>query len=294
MSIYGAGYRALQYVPMPAWRRLWSVARLEYTVLFKRRLGIVMFILCLLPALFNLGVMLVQVGVMRIGAGEEHLVEMRAEFPRMDPAAMDFFLTPLNEPPSFLVFVLLTGLVSCRAIAKDRESRALEIYWTRCITPLGYFAAKWFGSLLLLGTIIVAAPALVWVLAVLLAPDWSYLEQTIGMVPRVLGALAVFTAAMTAIAVMFSAVATTANLASILWFSLLIGTGAVGRVLAQVFPGEWWLKAINPWDAVKRVAEWLAGHTPREDYPVGYGLVFSGAVIALLAAWTARRIRRAE
>lgn len=294
MTIHGTGYRALSYRQVSGWVRLWPVARGEYRGLFRRWPGIVLFIACLMPGLFNLGVMFLQVGVMQVGAGEDQLARLRGGNPRMDSGSIEFFLTPIAEAPSFLAFVVLTALASGRAIAKDRESGALELYWTRCIEPAGYFAAKWFGSFLLVATMTVGLPLVTWLLAGLLAPDWSYFESTLRTVPRVLLALAVFTAILTSLAVMLSAVAGTAKLAAIAWFSLLIGTATLGRILASVFEGTWWLKAINPWDASKRVAEWLCAYTPRQDYPVGYALAGLCLFLGGFAILTVRRMRRVE
>lgn len=294
MAIYGTGYRALTYRQVSDFARIWPIARGEYLALFRRWPGIVLFIACLLPGLFNLGVMFLQAGIMQVGAGEDQMATLRGSNPRMDSGSIEFFLTTIAEAPSFIAFVVLSSLSSSRSIAKDREAGALELYWTRCVEPQGYFLAKWIGSCLLVGTMTVGLPLLTWLLGGLLAPDWGYFESTLAFVPRTLVALALFTALLTTLAVMLSAVAATANLAAILWFSLLIGSAAVGRVLARVFEGAWWLKAINPWDASKRVAEWICGFVPREDYAPGYALVSLLLFLGLLGLWTARRMRRSE
>jgi len=294
MAIYGTGYRGLDYRQNSMAARLLPIVWGEYRALFRRRMGVVLFFVCLGPALFNLATVLLQMGVLQIGGATERLQQLRSINPRMDGTRIEFFLSLLSEPPSFLAFLVLTAVVSCRSIAKDRETRALEIYWTRCVEPRGYFLAKALGCFLLLGTVTVAAPLVTWVLGCLLAPDWTYLQATLGFVPRVLAALAIFTAILTGIAVMFSAVAGTANLASILWFSLIVGAAAVGRVLARVFPGEWWFKVINPWDAGKRVAEWICGYTPVENYPVVDAWIALGVVIGGLGILVVRRTRRFE
>ncbi len=295
MTIYGRGYRRLEYAPTTAWRRLWPVAGGEYRTLLRRRLGVVAFLLCLVPSIVNLGIMLLQTGVWQLGPDREWLAELRQQFPRNDPEAIDFYLVPIvGEVFSFVIFVMLTSLVSCRAIAKDRESNALEIYWTRGIGPGGYFFAKWLGSFLLVATPFVAAPALIWVLGVLMAPDWGMLERTVAFVPRVLLALALFTAALSYVAVAFSAMAGTANFATLLWLFLILGTAAVGRVLARVLQGEWWLKAINPWDAAKRLAECVAGYTPREDYDPLAAAAALALVLLGVTAGVLRRMRATE
>ena len=140
----------------------------------------------------------------------------------------------------------------------------------------------------------VAAPLFNWLLGVFLAPDWGFLEATWEFMPSVALGLVTFTAALTMVAVIFSALASTANLASILWLFLLLGTAAVGRVLARVFDGEWWFKAIDPWDAMKRVAEWICGYVPRQDYDPMLALGWMATLMIALGAVALRRMRSVE
>jgi len=292
MAIHGTGYRPLEYRPTSLLRRMWAISALEYKSLFRRRLGVMVFIACLAPALFNLVIVCIQMGLFQFSMPEG---DVQVVVSRLDPKSIDFYLTSVvGEFPSFLVFLVLTSLVSCRAIAKDRESSALEIYWTRGITPRDYFVAKWLGSFLLLGTVFVGGPLLNWLLGVAFAPDEEFFAVTSVFVPRVLLGLVIFTAGLTFVAVLFSAIAGTANLASILWLFLLLGTAAVGRVLARVFGGEWWFKAIDPWDALKRVAEWVSGYVPRQNYDPMLALLSVSAVILVLLFLAARRLRGEE
>ena len=170
MAIYGVGYRALDYRPTGTWSRLWPIAWQEYRGLFRRRLGVTAFVICLAPGLFNLVAMLLQTGLLQLGVGQERIQRAAQLNPRLDPSQIEFFLTSaLAEPPPFVVFLVLTSLVSCRAIAKDRQSGAFEIYWTRGVGPRGYFLAKWLGSFLLCATVFVAVPLVIWVLAILMS-----------------------------------------------------------------------------------------------------------------------------
>jgi hypothetical protein len=291
MAIYGSGYRPLRYEPTAVVRRLWAVASQEYRTLFRRRLGVIAFVLCMTPSVANLGILLAYTGVWQLDLPAERL----AQFPRLNPETLDFYLVPvIGEIFSFVVFLVLTSLVSCRAIAKDREANALEIYWTRGIEPLGYFLAKWAGSFLLVGTAFVGAPLVIWLLGVVLAPDWGFLERTLPFMPRAALALVLFTAVLTYVAVAFSAVAGTANAASILWFALLVGSSVLGRMLAHFFQGEWWFKAIDPWDAMKRVVEWICDQVPLYDYAPSVALASIALLVAVLTALVLKRMRRAE
>ncbi|MEM7205083.1 MAG: ABC transporter permease [Planctomycetota bacterium] len=291
MTVYGRGYRPFTFEPTSPRARLWAVAELELRTLFRTRLGLMAFLICLGPSIANLGILLIFSGVWRVGASPERL----RSWPRTNPEAIDFYLQPIiGDVFAFVIFLVLTSLVSCRAIAKDRESNALELYWTRGVGPRGYFFAKWLGSVLLLGSAFVVAPAVTWLLGVLMAPDWGTLERTIEFVPSVLLALTVFTAVISYLAVAFSAVAATANTATVFWFFLLLGTAAATRVLSLVFVDEWWFKALSPWDAAKRVAEWICGYVPRRDYNPAIAVLSLVVVVGVLTALALRRLRRAE
>ena len=73
-------------------------------------------------------------------------------------------------------------------------------------------------------------------LSVLLAPDWSQWELTIGFMPRVLLGLVLLSACMSFLAVGVSASASTPNFASILWLFLVVGTLFFGQMLIYA----WW------------------------------------------------------
>ena len=296
MAIYEIGYRALDYRQTSMAARIGSIVALEYKTLFRRKLGVVLFFLCMLPALFNLVVVLLWSGVLSFGGGPSDGWEKIGQVnPRMDPTAIEFFLVPvLGEPPAFLVFLVLTTLVGCRAIAKDRESNALELYMTRCIEPSGYLLGKWLGSFALLGTVFVAGPLLTWTVGVLISPDWTYFEQTRAFFPGALAGLAAFTALLTTVVILFSAAAASANAASALWLGVVLGTLALGNAVAGMLHGAWWCKVISPWDASKRVAEAIAGYVPTHDYPVGWAIGALAILLLPLAVVARRRLGRGE
>jgi ABC-type transport system involved in multi-copper enzyme maturation permease subunit len=218
---------------------------------------------------------------------------MAAANPRADPLAAEFYLQPVVLE-SFLAFLALSTLISCRSIAKDRAADALELYWTRSVTPAGYFLAKWFGSFLLVGVGFVLLPACLWVFALLTAPDESFLATTATFLPRVLLALCAFTAAMTWIATGFSALCRSATFASILWVLLLVGSTAIAGVLSRLLRGETWLRALSPWSAARRLAEWIAGVSPRLDHAPIAAAVSLGVLVLIVGILLARRLRLSE
>jgi ABC-type transport system involved in multi-copper enzyme maturation permease subunit len=297
VTIYGVGYRSLQYRSESAVARLAAVAALEFRTLFRSRWGVALFAICLLPSLVQLVFLMMHAGVLQFGPrGWVHgLQEQLAGNPglaRWIPTRLRFYLAPILEW-SLAPVLMLTVLVSSRAIAKDRAANALELFWTRGISPRGYFVAKWLGSLALLGLLCVGAPLVLWILGVVMAPDWGFLEQTWPFMPRALLGLAVFTVALSYLPVVFSAVAGSPNLASVSWCMLLLGSLAFGNVLSALLRDVAWEPVLSLWDAAATLARWIAG-MPEREATVRGAFVNLTVVSAALSALAIRRLRVRE
>jgi hypothetical protein len=207
-----------------------------------------------------------------------------------DPGKARFYVDPVIDW-SYVSFLVLTAIVSCRAISKDRMTNALEILWTRGVTPVGYFAGKWLGSFLLLAVPALGYPFVLWLLAVLMAPDWSFLHQTLAFLPGVLLGLCLFAACLSYLAVAISALTSSPNFASILWVFFIAGTMALGRALARIFRGDWFWESINPVDALRRVVQWLAGTPPTFPVPLDSAVAFAAGYLVGVTLLLARRLR---
>ncbi|MCC6670102.1 MAG: hypothetical protein IT458_03515 [Planctomycetes bacterium] len=296
MVIHGSGYRKLSYEPTSMLRRLLPIGAMEFRAMFRSRWGILGLICCAVPSLVSLFLMTVRFGAwqfMAEGPGVPRGRGLPGLTSRADPYDIAFYLDPILRE-SFLVFVLLTTVVSCRAIAKDRGTQALEIYWTRAITPLGYFLAKWLGSAALLGVLFVGCPLLLWILAVFMAPDWGLFTTTIHFVPQVLLGLSALTLLLTYLAVALSALADRPNFATILWMILIAGSLPLVEILARAFRGQYWVHAFSPWQAGARIVNWIAGVTPVRDYPVWIAFAVLGGMLALVTLLMSRRLRLVE
>jgi putative exporter of polyketide antibiotics len=288
MAIHERGHRRLQYVPTSWFERVWPIAMLELRTMFKIRFGAILFLGCLLPTIGSLIMLLVRSGIWEMSAN------MRGPGPMansaFDPSQAGFFLRPILFL-SFVPALIMTTLVSVRAVAKDRAAGALEIYWTRAISPAAYFFGKWLGSFLLLALAFVAAPFVLWVTSVLLAPDWQQFELTIGKIPRILVATTVLSALITLLAVSLSAAVSTPNFASILWLFLMVGSLGLSQVLRFITKQNW-VVAMNPWRAAKRIVEWIAAdEDPFFNYSPLVAVLILALMLGVLGTFAARRLR---
>jgi hypothetical protein len=293
--IAGAGYRSLEYAPAPPRTAVLALAWLELRALFKRWTGVLAYVLCLGPSLVSFFLVLLQTGVWQLGgdtmAGGRGLpAELLS--PRADPLRREFYVLPIVVE-SYVPLLALTALISCRAISKDRASGALELLWTRTLTPGGYFLGKWLGSVALLGIPAVVLPLFLWAFAVVSAPDWTVLETTAPFLPVVLGALALHVLVLTFLAVAFSAASAAPNFAATVWVMLVGGLFALGRALAGMLGEPHW-RELSPFSAMQSVVEWVTGIRTDDEAPTA-ALGFLGAFLAaaVLVLWRRLRLREA-
>lgn len=300
MTIYGVGYRSLDYEVEPRHKRWWPVLVREFRTLFGNKWGVFLFIACLLPALASLTILLLQMGVLRIGNVD---FEFSVMMDRVQPLWRDstfnarsvlFYVEPVYGW-GFLPFLVMSSWVSSRGIAKDKQTNALEIYWTRGIGPVEYFLAKWLGSAFLIGLLFVVAPLVLWILGVFMAEDWSFLQETIGFMPAALLSTALFTLVLTYMPTAISAMSKRPNLAVVLWLFLIVGSAAVGNILRLILRDDSWV-FLSPWESMRRLVQWMCGVEPSgfTSFSPGAALASVLFYVGALTVFAVRRLRLRE
>ena len=292
MTIHGQQYRPAPYQPTSRWQRLQPLIRLEFTTLFRHRWGVLAFIVCIMPSIGRLVMLLSWLGVLAFGGPR-----MRGNAPpQLQPDRIDFYVDAIVAPEQgMFVFLCLTALATARAVAKDRRTNALELYWTRGISPRGYFLGKWLGTFLLVSSMTVATPLLLWLTGVLLADDWSFLEQTRSFMPAALAGLLVFTAVLTTLCIQLSAIAATPNAATIVWCLLLGGSSALGHIIGHVTRRQGLTASVSVFDAAGALARALAGMPQRGvSVSVPGAAVLLAALLIVFGALARRRLRLQE
>lgn len=296
MTIHDLGYRTLEYRPTATVTRLLTLARVELRAVFRSRRGVALFCLCLLPAVVSAVILLMQMGVLEIGPDRFREVAFRATPGWINAWSGEFYLEPpVRGFSSRLPFLVLTAWVTVRSIPRDRVAGALELLWTRGITPRGYVLARWAGSFGLLALPCVLAPLVLWVLGLLTAPDDSaFFASTAPFVPGVLAGLVVFTAVLTALAVLLSAVPARPNAAAVLWVVTILGTATLARVMTELVPALPAAAAVSPWYAGERLVEAIAGVPSRWGFGAGTAAASLALWLAAAGALAARRLRLRE
>jgi len=266
-------YRPLRCERTRGYARLWPLARQELFSVFKTKWGVALYLFCLIPGLGRLVMLLIIFGVIQFGP-----VSLRNRLDNDVPEGMlhlspdhaSFYLHSTLEPmPGMVFFLLLTTLVVARSIARDRATNALELYWTRGISPWSYLFAKWWGGFLLTCTVTVVLPLSLWITACFLAEDWTLLQETYAQFFVGLFGVAALTALWTLIGTFVSASASSANAAMVIWCVLLVGTRALGGILSGILREPELMSCLSFWDAggviVRAMADlpqprhWLGG-----------------------------------
>jgi hypothetical protein len=299
--IDGLRYRPAPYQPTSRWSRLLPLVRLEFGAIFRTKWGVAIFLATLLPSIVRLVILLIWTGALALGGGGPAGAGMRKmgerppeQVQELLPDHVGFYTEGVVAPGWGLVMLLvLTSLVTARAIAKDRATNALELYWTRGISPLGYFLGKGFGCFLVTGAMTIAAPFVLWVTGVFLAEDWSFLSKTWGFMPGVVLGLTVFTAALTTICILLSAIAGSPNLAAILWCLLIAGSEAFGQIIGNVLKFPALGASVSVFDAAGTLARACAGNAERDANPMGAAISLL-TIIAVLSLLLRRRLRLSE
>jgi hypothetical protein len=291
-------YRPAEYRPIPAWRRAWPLVRQEAGAVFGTRWGRVLYALCLVPLLVRSVILLIIDGVLQFGPPV--LRNRLASGPPtgsgpmagLDPRRVDFYAGVALDGPAMLFVLLLSSMVVARSIARDRMTNALELYWTRGITPRAYLLAKWLGGALVVGSITVLAPVVLWLLAILLAEDWTLLTATAPQFAATLAGLVLVTCLWTAIGTFVSAAAPSANVATVVWTVAMMGTLAVAEMLAAVLQREWLRSCLSLWGAGDTVVRAVGGLPQQRVSVAGAVLLLAGMVI--WTGWRARSRLRLE
>ncbi len=291
MTVFGMGYRRLEYRPTSTLRRWLAIAFGELRAPFRTRLQTILFLICQSPGFGALALLFIWSGFWQIGP---------ARSPRMgamgqaDPSTPDFYLVCMTSPGAFLMVTTLVAFTISRAIARDRASQGLEILWTRGVTPFGYFVGKVLGAVFVLGIGAVLVPFVLWLLALATAEDPRFFATTIAFVPRLLLAGFVQTVLVAGLATAVSSLARTPNGASILWVLFVAGGGALAGVFTGLLRADPGFRALSPWLAITRVTEAIAGVTPRFEFPLTVALSALAVLASLATVIVARRLRLVE
>lgn len=287
MTIYGSGYRPWDGARAPRWAAYWALTRVTIRTPFRKKIGLLAYMVILFPALASLAIFFAISGILPLG------FEGRMELPGFDPSSTEFYLDRVL-PGFFRVFaVALTAWICCRVIARDRSAQALETLWTRDLSPLGYFCARWAGGALLLAGPTLGAQIVLFLAAVSTSSQDGFFLDTLPVFLRCFAATTVFVALMSGLPTALSAVVSRADLAAVLWAAFTLGGQVFGELLKGILPNSEFVRSIGPVSALRRITDSLAGLEVPSNELMG-SLFIIGLPTLLIGYSATRRLRTTE
>ncbi len=304
MTIFDSGYSAFRYEPVGPVGRITALARTEFGKIFKSKKGLILFIACVVYIVVLLVLVFFNLGP-QSARSEQIQGGLEMLSPRLSPLRREFYLG-YSTDQGFLAFILLTSIIGVRSISGDRAVNALEIYWTRGITPWGYFLGKWMGSFFLLAAVFVAGPVVAWLYGLISAPDATFFEATVRFIPMLVLALVLKCLVLSFLAVGFSGLGSSPNVVTFLWLIAILGSATLVRILKMfsslqnrrnpehISDSTDWYDALCPWDAMVRIEEHIAGLVSTTDYEVWIAWTSLGVLILFLLFRLRHHLRTTE
>ena len=205
----------------------------------------------------------------------------------------DFFLQIV--PMEIFWVVVIGAFVGSGLVARDRESRALEIYFSRPLTRLDYLFGK-FGIVFTFSMIATIVPSLLlYTVAVICQPTMGYLKQTL-TIPLALAATSiVISVAASAVVLAFSSLGSRPRLVGVGWIAFHFVTLAFAGLFAELTekPEFAILGFLNN---LERMAIAFLGATVSREYQFDW--MWSALVLAVLTVagmlLVLRRVRAVE
>jgi ABC-2 type transport system permease protein len=204
---------------------------------------------------------------------EEVFQELRTGMSMEDPVAArhlvwSWLLYTYLRNPQGVLMVLMVGIIAPPLISQDVRSRAFLLYFSRPIArwqyALGKLATVWFYLLM-----ISAAPAtFLYLLGVLLSPNFQVIFDTWDLPLRILAASAALMIPTASLALCMSSMTQESRYAAFGWFAAWI-LGAVTyfmmaviefgprRIDTETFTAKW--SPVSPYHALGQVQAWIFG-----------------------------------
>jgi len=313
VPIHDLGYRSWQGQRDPGIARLWVVAQTDARLAWQSRWLRRMLLVAWLPAVY-LGLAfflfeqaLTQPTALRMAAeflgqfpqsevvGEALQTEDRAQARHQ---VWSWLLLTFFRYPQGLLMALVVGLVAPRLIARDVQSRAFLLYFSRPLARLEYLLGKLLvvcGYVMMITTL--PALALYGVGVFLSPPEFDVVASTWDLPLRILAASAVLMIPTATLALAFSSLTTRTVYAGFAWFAYWV-LGLVSYVMlvtsVDKLDSETWV-LLSLYHTLGRVQHWifgiplsLGGQTSFSDVLAPAALLAGMAVVSLMVLF--RRI----
>ncbi len=285
MPIYERGYLELREEERPG-RPSWLVLPLvEAGAWIRNRKLLVLWFACVIPFLVLLVRLFMALSLVALDGSAPRPGRMPHVF-LGNPRSMEFYSGPLLEFSLLPVLVFLAA-TAVRTISLDRKTGALELYFTRPLSPFRYILGRWCGAAIAVASVTAVPALLVWLAGALAAPDWSFLEETLWIPGRILLQGGFFALVMGIWVAAISSVTSSPRTSQILWAGFLavmhlVFSGGLRRFLRESWPVQ-----LSPWGILQRVGEAILGVKP--EVPLSLPLCVALSVLLSVLAYLVLR-----
>ncbi len=299
MGVHDLGFRGYSGERSSVLSRIYMIAKTDVKRFFKSWKFLILYTVCIAPALFQLFLLYLRFIVFK----EENGGRLFGRFLKGGDGSRDslfgrglysiefYFNVPLSM--GMLLTLIFSGIVGASMISKDRRAGALELYFTRGIRPVHYFLGKWFAVVFMMLSQLLFPYLFVWICAVLMSPDWGYLEITAGFIPQLILAQVFFCGSLGFLVTAQSSSTDSPPFSIIRWVGGIFGLWFVAAILRKMLHQNDWL-ALSPWNAAKRIAETIAGAEAGRSFDPIYAWIVMGSLLVIAAIWVRKFMRPVE
>jgi ABC-2 type transport system permease protein len=210
----------------------------------------------------------------------------------------DFSYAGLHTYIQFVLLIFAAGLAP-EMLCDDRRENVLALYFSRALTRYDYLLAKVGGMALLMGTIAIGPPLLLFVAQTLLDDNpISYFGRHLDDVGRIAVSGSLIAIYYAAIGLAVAAYTSRKGVASAIIIGLIVFMTAIANALFDALEGT--LRRVvvlfSPLDVIEGMNRWIYGEAGEDNYVLREanlpGIVFPAAVLAVVAVAGAIMYRR--
>ena len=287
MAVYERNYKRYVGALTPQWLRLFVLPRYAYQDVFRSKIFVVFFVICLLPPVVQAGRIYLFHNASKVFEAIPEAAEFFSQFLRIDA---DFFNIVMQVQCWLAFFAAL--FIGPGLISKDLANNGLPLYLSRPLSRPEYVLGK-FSVLGILLSLITWVPGLGLYSLQSGYAGWSWAASNTRIAASILIGSWAWICTLAFLALALSAWVKWKPVAGFMMFLVFLGGGFFSLVVNALFRTDWG-NMVNLAVVINRIWEGLLGLRPSVDLPIPAAwlslIAFVSACIFLLH----RKIRAYE
>ena len=269
MPVYEQSYRHWQGVLNPNVQKWFIVARMGIKMLWRRWI-IVLVIIASIPFMVRVAQIYI---VTRLGS-EPQFAKFVQQF-QVDPGLFERFL---GQQSFFMIFIVI--LAGAGLISKDKKFNALQLYFSKPLSPLDYLLGK-FTIIGFYTSLVTLIPALLlFIIKILLSENLNFLTQNFWIPFSILGYFILTVLVYGGLILALSSLGKGARFAGISFFAI-IGFSKLVKTILSSMPNA---GAVSLDSDLQQVSNFLFGQPPSFPFStwLAFGVLVGVSIISLL------------